>query len=81
MTLSTSAVAVCCCSGSLAQLIEQPRVLDGDGRLVRESRTSSICFSVNGRTSGPCQCQNADRDALAQHRDTKKVRMRQSLAH
>ena len=39
MTLSTSAVAVCCSSdsveivGALAQLVEQPRVLDGDHRL------------------------------------------------
>ena len=38
MTLSTSAVAVCCCSdsqivGALAQLVEQPRVLDGDDGL------------------------------------------------
>ena len=32
ITLSTSAVAVCCCSG-FAQLVEQPRVLDGDHRL------------------------------------------------
>ena len=29
MTLSTSAVAVCCCK-RFAQLVEQPRVLDGD---------------------------------------------------
>ena len=39
MTLSTSEVAVCCSSdseqivGALAQLVEQPRVLDGDHRL------------------------------------------------
>ena len=32
MTLSTSAVAVCCCE-KFAQLIEQPRVLDGDDGL------------------------------------------------
>ena len=32
MTLSTSAVAVCCCS-DLAQFTEQPRVLDRDDRL------------------------------------------------
>ena len=32
MTLSTSAVAVCCCS-RFAQLVEQPRVLDGDDGL------------------------------------------------
>ena len=35
MTLSTSAVAVCCCSvkSRVAQLVEQPGVLDGDDRL------------------------------------------------
>ena len=32
MTLSTSAVAVCCASDS-AQLAQQPRILDGDHRL------------------------------------------------
>ena len=32
MTLSTSAVAVCCCS-RFAQFVEQPRVLDGDDGL------------------------------------------------
>ena len=32
MTLSTSAVAVCCCK-RFAQLVEQPRVLDGDDGL------------------------------------------------
>ena len=32
MTLSTSAVAVCCCS-DCSQFIEQPRVLDGDDGL------------------------------------------------
>ena len=33
MTLSTSAVAVCCCSNSVRQLVQQPRVLDGDDGL------------------------------------------------
>ena len=37
--------------GALAQLVEQPRVLDGDDGLGGEIRTSSICLSVNGRTS------------------------------
>ena len=32
MTLSTSAVAVCCCS-DFPQLVKQPRVLDGDDGL------------------------------------------------
>ena len=42
MTRSTSDVAVCCCSDSqrssraLAQLVQQPRVLDGDDGLVGE---------------------------------------------
>ena len=35
MTLSTSAVAVCCCS-EFAQFAEQPRVLDGNHRLISE---------------------------------------------
>ena len=35
MTLSTSAVAVCCCSDS-TQLVEQSRVLDGDDGLSGE---------------------------------------------
>ena len=33
MTLSTSAVAVCCCS-DFAQLVEQPSVLDGNDSLI-----------------------------------------------
>ena len=37
--------------GALAQLVEQPRVLDGDHRLGGEVLSSSICLSVNGRTS------------------------------
>ena len=42
MTLSTSAVAVCCCSdsvkivGARLHLVEQPHVLDRDHRLVGE---------------------------------------------
>ena len=35
MTWSTSDVAVCC-SSEFAQFVEQPRVLDGDHRLVGE---------------------------------------------
>ena len=43
MTLSTSEVAVCCSAirqivGALAQLVEQPRVLDGDDGLGGEVR-------------------------------------------
>ena len=36
---------------ALAQLVEQPRVLDGDDGLAAKFLTSSICLSVNGRTS------------------------------
>ena len=42
MTLSTSAVAVCCCSdsrqivGARLHFVEQPRILDGDDRLIGE---------------------------------------------
>ena len=37
--------------GALAQFVEQPRVLDGDDGLAAKFCTSSICLSVNGRTS------------------------------
>ena len=37
--------------GALAQLVEQAGVLDGDDGLGGEILTSSICLSVNGRTS------------------------------
>ena len=33
MTLSTSAVAVCCCKTICAQFVEQSRVLNGDDGL------------------------------------------------
>ena len=59
--------------GKLAALVldfvEQPRVLDRDYRLVGEGRSrSSICFSVNGRTSVPSESDDADRRSLAQER-------------
>ena len=41
MTLSTSAVAVCCCK-RFAQLVEQARVLDGDDGLV-----SKVCNQLD----------------------------------
>ena len=48
MTFSTSAVAVCCCSASEVaglglHLLEQPRVLDGDHRLVGEGLHEFDC--------------------------------------
>ena len=50
MTLSTSAVAVCCCS-EFAQLVEQPRILDGDHGLGGEGLYKAICFPVKGLIS------------------------------
>ena len=38
--------------GALAQFLEQPGVFDGDHRLFGEVLKSSICLSLNGRTSG-----------------------------
>ena len=57
MTLSTSAVAVCCCSDSRSSsrarlhLVEQPHVLDRDHRLVGEGLDQLDLLSVNGLTS------------------------------
>ena len=50
MTLSTSAVAVCCCS-RFAQLVEQPRVLDGDDGLSGEVLHQLDLLVGEGRTS------------------------------
>ena len=53
MTLSTSAVAVCCCSASVEiararlHLVEQARVLDRDHRLVGEGLDELDLRGVN----------------------------------
>ena len=60
MTLSTSAVAVCCCSdseilGARLHLVKQADVLDGDHRLVGEGR-HQIDLPVGERQDGrPCK--------------------------
>ena len=58
MILSTSAVAVCCCSDSVRSRVlactslEQPDVADRDHGLIGErSAASAICLSLNGCTS------------------------------
>ena len=57
MTSRTSRVAVCYSSdsvqfgGARLHLLEQPRVLDRDHRLVGEGLTSATCLSVKARTS------------------------------
>ena len=59
MTLSTSAVAVCCCSASLSSrgarlhLLEQPHVLDRDHRLVGEG-LDELDLPLRERSSEPC---------------------------
>ena len=60
MTFSTSAVAVCW-SKRLAQLAEQPRVLDGDDGLVGK-RLPLIQFArlVNGRTVKRVSCEDTN---------------------
>ena len=52
MTLSTSAVAVCCCR-DFAQLVEQTGILDGDNGLVGEigQKIDVRIKRLNGRTS------------------------------
>ena len=54
MTLSTSAVAVCCCKrlaeigGARLHLLEQPHVLDGDHRLIGEGLDEFNFARANG---------------------------------
>ena len=50
MTLSTSAVAVCCCSDSRSSLSRRVFSMAMTACLAK-LLTSSICLSVNGRTS------------------------------
>ena len=51
MTLSTSAVAVCCCSDSRSSF-EQPRVLDGDDGLGGECSDKFDLLVGKGRDLG-----------------------------
>src|SRR5260370_26363375 len=52
-------------------LVEQPHVLDGDDRLIGEGRYQLDLLVCEWPRLGARQGQNADRDALAQHRNTK----------
>ena len=75
MTLSTSAVAVCCCSDSVSSRVRacsssNSRVFSiamtaWSAKLV----TSSICLSVNGRTSCAIDDDDADQLVVLEHRD------------
>ena len=68
MTLSTSAVAVCCCSNS-AQRAQQPRVLDGDDSLGREARQQSDLLFGKGPAFGTVDDNGADQLVVPEHRD------------
>ena len=77
MTLSTSAVAVCCCSDSLRSsralpdLIEQADVLDRDHGLVGKGLEKLDLVVGEWSGSGARDPDGADRDAVAQHRHAK----------
>ena len=80
MTLSTSAVAVCCCSASESSSVRACTSSNSRTFSIAMTAwsakvlTSSICLSLNGRTS----CRNSecpDQVALLEHRHDEKRRM------
>ena len=77
MTLSTSDVAVCCCS-EFAQFVEQPRVLDGDNSLGGEVLHQRDLFVGEGPNFLAGKMNDADKFVVLQHRnDQKRARARQ----
>ena len=75
MTLSTSAVAVCCCKAIvLAQFVEQPRVLDGDDGLSGEVLDQFDLLVGEGTNFLTVQGEHADEVVLLQHRYPSKLR-------
>ena len=72
MTLSTSAVAVCCSSDSL-QLVEQPRVFDRDDSLVGEV-LHQLDLLVAERPHVLALKERSDRAPLRQKRDAEHRR-------
>ena len=66
MTLSTSAVAVCCCSASLSSrgarlhLLEEAHILDRDDRLVGEALHELDLARGKRPGSSPRQAENTD---------------------
>ena len=77
MTLSTSAVAVCCCSDSLKlvrarlHLVEQAHVLDGDHRLVGEGRDQLDLLVGERPDLLAVDDDGADRARLPEHRNAR----------
>ncbi len=67
--LSTSAVAVCCCSDSRSSLSSRAfsiAITAWSAKIL----TNSICLSVNGFTVRPRQHEDADHNSIAQQRNT-----------
>ena len=73
MTLSTSAVAVCCCK-EFTQLVEQPRVLDGDDGLGGEVCDQFDLFVCERPHLLAVNADSADQLAFLEHRHAEKVR-------
>ena len=77
MTLSTSAVAVCCCSDSsdrrcAAQLVEQPGILDGDDGLIGKGRHQLDLFRSKWLRHGFRYEDHPHDTSLAQERDAER---------
>ena len=66
MTLSTSAVAVCCCS-DFAQFVEQAGVLDGDDCLLSKIANKLDLLIGEGTDLLPVDGDGADQLALFEH--------------
>ena len=71
MTLSTSAVAVCC-SSDCAQFVEQPRVLDGDDGLGGKVLNQLDLLIGEGPDLLPINGDSADQLVFIEHRDNEK---------
>ena len=71
MTLSTSAVAVCCCSNS-AQLVEQSRIFDSDDGLGGEVRDELDLLIGKGTNFLAKQGERTDQFVLFQQWDSPK---------
>ena len=69
MTCNTSEVAVCC-SSELAQLVEQPRVLDGDHRLRGKIRDQRDLFVGKWLHFPAVDGYRANRRSILEHRDS-----------
>ena len=66
MTLSTSAVAVCCWK-RLTQRVEQANILDGDHRLVCEG-LHQLDLLIGERLTSVCQIKWCDQLVVLEHR-------------